>query len=214
MTIKTNWVEEIKDITHSRGVNDVRGSCGSRCFQCLKDSPMFEIIRTQISLAQEGGSISDLPRKKGYKQGIRDGSTKTKNGVSRYQLGYEDGLEEGARAAEAATIERVRKCVDEKRHTRESCDCEGYGCSLNISLNDILSALTGLNHTQGRVDEAKTCTGCKKNADEFREEGARASVEWIRENVGFENIGLDEASIYQVSEDDLKEALTAYKKNV
>ena len=47
-----------------------------------------------------------------------------------------------------------------------------------------------------------------------REEGARASVEWIRESVGFENIGLDEASIYQVSEDDLKEALTAYKKNV
>lgn len=93
--------EEYKDISHKRSADDVRGSCGYPCHQCSLDektSIFFESITTTAFAA-------------GREEGIRDEATKTKNGASRYLLGFADG--EKARSEEL--IKYIEKLIQQER---------------------------------------------------------------------------------------------------
>jgi leucyl aminopeptidase (aminopeptidase T) len=50
-----DWENELKDFTHIRSGNDIRGACGSPCFQCQKDLVLRELISRIESAAYKKG---------------------------------------------------------------------------------------------------------------------------------------------------------------
>lgn len=53
MTNQDEVRELLKDITHKRSDNDIRGSCGSPCYQCEQDKQLIAFFNTLLAKKRE-----------------------------------------------------------------------------------------------------------------------------------------------------------------
>lgn len=53
MTNQDEVRELLKDITHKRSDNDIRGSCGSPCYQCEQDKQLIAFFNTILAKKKE-----------------------------------------------------------------------------------------------------------------------------------------------------------------
>lgn len=84
-SIQSSVRESYKDMSHSRGINDIRGACGAPCVQCEKDEKILSFLDSAVSQAWEAGASAAVEYIK-QEMGITPEDSRVNDYVIPYQV--------------------------------------------------------------------------------------------------------------------------------